>query len=492
MSLRINTNLPALTALRNVDNANASLSQSINRLSTGLRISTAADDPSGLVISEGMRAKLQGIQQAIMNSQDAVNMSKTAEGAMDQASQLLQNIRGVAVHAANSAVTDSAQAQADQASISSVIQSINRIATTTSWGNKKLLDGTAGITVGLTDATDVAGAYMGSTFNGMTIANGPLTVQQTQTATQTSVTTNNAFASSTTTATAGSFVINGYTFTSDGTSDTPQSLVNKINAQSANTGATATLVTNAGNTYLQVTSNQYGSKFPVNIFDPNHVIDSNANVPVTTAGRDAIATVTATVTTSTGGTTTTSATFTGGQGGDSGLRMTDSSGNSITLTSAGNGAAAMTGGSSIGQVTAGNVRFQIGPDAADAVSFAMPTVLANQLGTGAVAGQNLSTIDVTTQQGASNAITIIDAAIQQLASTRASLGAFQTNYLDSTVQTLNVANENLTSSESSIRDVDMASEMTKYTQSQVLQQAGISVLAQANQLPQQVLKLLGQ
>ena len=102
MSLRINTNVPAMTALRNLGNTSQDIATSINRLSTGLKIVTAGDDPAGLIISEGMRAQLSGISRAIENSQDAVNMSKTAEGALDEVQTLLKNIRGIAVQAANS------------------------------------------------------------------------------------------------------------------------------------------------------------------------------------------------------------------------------------------------------------------------------------------------------------------------------------------------------------------------------------------------------
>jgi flagellin len=120
----------------------------------------------------------------------------------------------------------------------------------------------------------------------------------------------------------------------------------------------------------------------------------------------------------------------------------------------------------------------------------MPTVFAQNLGTGVVPNGSIATLDVTTQQGAYDAMKIIDSAISQLAMQRGELGSFQKNFLESTARSLDIAKENLTSTESQIRDADMAQEITEYTRLQILQQSGMSVLAQANQQPQQVLKLL--
>jgi flagellin len=141
-------------------------------------------------------------------------------------------------------------------------------------------------------------------------------------------------------------------------------------------------------------------------------------------------------------------------------------------------------------VTAGSVRFQIGANADQGVQVSLPVMFANRLGTGVVGGMTLADIDVTTSTGAQNAMRIIDDAIQQVALQRGDLGSFQKNFLDSTVRSLGIAQENLTSTESTIRDADMASEMTEYTRLQILGQSGIAVLAQANQIPQGVLRLL--
>lgn len=481
MSLRINTNIPAMTALRNLSQTDAETNVVTTRLSSGLRINSAADDPAGLIISEGMRSQLKGIDQAMRNSQDAVNMSKTAEAAMEEVQTLLRNIRGLAVHSANSAVIDSAQLQANQTQIRSVIASINRIAQQTQWGNKKLLDGTAGVLANVTAPSDVASIYVGGSFNGQAVANGPITMQRVSSATRATITLGNSFADGNAiVTTAGSFVVNGYAFTTDGT-ETVNSLVAKINSMSQTTGVTANL-SGGGPVSIVLGAADFGSQFGVTFFDPNQIIHNATSASAT--GTDAVFAVSMTTTAGV-----TSANFTGGRGPhDSGLKLTGADGNTLMLTQQGNLGYAAAG--TVGQITAGSVRFQIGANANQSVSYSMPTLFANRLGSGVTPGQDLSTVDVTTSAGAQMAIQIIDAAVTQLAQIRGDLGSFQSNFLESTVRSLAVAKENMTASESQIRDADMAEEITNYTRLQILKQSGMSVLAQANQAPQSVLSLL--
>src|SRR5215468_5042405 len=172
MSLRINTNVTALNALRNLDATTGAVSTSIERLSSGLRINTAADDPAGLIISEGLRSQVDGLNQAISNSQDANNLIKTAEGGLTEVNTLLRSIRQLAVHAANTGVNDVNAVQADQTQIKSALDSIDRIASQTQFGTKRLLDGTSGITAAVVDTTNVTGIYIGGTFNGAATQSG--------------------------------------------------------------------------------------------------------------------------------------------------------------------------------------------------------------------------------------------------------------------------------------------------------------------------------
>lgn len=482
MSFRINTNVSAVNALRHLNHSQTEMQGTIGRLSSGLRINAASDDPAGLIISEGMRSQLKGIEQAMRNSQDAVNMAKTAEAALDEVQTLLRNTRALAVHSANTAVVDATTLEANQTQIRSTIQSINRIAEATQFGNKKLLDGTSGALANVTAVNYVSSIYMGGTFAGESVQSGAITIARTTQGQRAQVSLGNSFANANTVvATAGSFVINGYSFTSSG-NETVQTLVNKINTMSSTTGVTAA-ITGSGPVSIQLNQQNFGSQFGISFFDPSNIIHNASSASST--GVNAVFNVT--MTTSAGVTT---VPFTGGRGpNESGLKLTDAYGNAIVLSE--NGNSTITGaGAVVGQVTAGTVRFQIGGNADQSVQFAMPTVFANRLGTGAIAGLSMADVDVTTQTGSQNAMRIIDDAINQLARMRGELGTFQKNFLESNVRSLNIAHENLTSSESEIRDADMATEITNMTRLQILQQSGISVLAQANQIPQGIVNLL--
>jgi flagellin len=258
VGLRINTNISALRALRNLDGTQSGMTNTIERLSSGLRINNASDDPAGLIISEGMRSQLKGLEQAVRNSQDAVNMSKTAESALDEVQRLLRDVRGLAVHSANTAVVDAATLQANQTQLRSTIQSINRIAEQTQFGTKRLLDGSAGILANVTSVDDISSIYMGGTFGGLSVASGSITMAKVTQGTRASVTLGNSFATANTIVTAtGSFVINGYSFTSNGT-ETVQTLVNKINSMSSTTGVSAQ-ISGAGPVGIVLNQNTYGS-----------------------------------------------------------------------------------------------------------------------------------------------------------------------------------------------------------------------------------------
>ncbi|RMG26993.1 MAG: hypothetical protein D6724_00710 [Armatimonadetes bacterium] len=480
MSLRINTNLAAMEALRNLTATNEGLTKSISRLSTGLRIVTAADDPAGLVVSESLRTQILGIDQAVRNSQDAINMTKTAEGALNEIHGLLRSMRALAVHSANTGVVDINVLNANQAQIRSTIQSIDRIAKHTAFGDKKLLDGTAGALASITRPDYVSSMFFGGVFNGNSVVSGPITVNVTTQATRAVVNTDVTYTNVTDIVPAGSLTINGVTILSSG-SDTLQSLVAKINDVASTTGVTAEIV-GSGPFSVRLVQQTYGSQFSVNLVDPNGILNSNPTASA--AGTDAVANVS--VTTTAGVET---VTFTGGRGPrESGLVLTDGSGNSITLTE--NGNLNMSGATQVGQLQAGAVHIQFGPSVNQAVQLSIPSVFASDLGTGVVPGESIATLDVTTKQGAENAIRIIDAAIDQLSRIRGELGSFQKDFLESNVRSLSVARENLTATESQVRDADMASEMTEYTRLQILQQTGMAVLAQANQLPASVLQLL--
>lgn len=150
MSLRINNNIASLNGHRNLLNNNMSVQSSLEKLSSGLRINKAADDAAGLVISEQMRAQITGLNQAVDNSETAIAMVQTAEGALDEVNSLLNKARELVIHAANEGANDVAQLEADQDELDNVIRSITRISDVTQFGTKKLLDGS------LNGATDLS------------------------------------------------------------------------------------------------------------------------------------------------------------------------------------------------------------------------------------------------------------------------------------------------------------------------------------------------
>lgn len=471
MSLRINLNTAGLTAYRNLSGTDNALSKSVERLSSGYRVNTAADDPAGLIISEKLRAQVSGLNMAIKNAGDATNLIKTAEAALQEVHRLLRSMRDLAVHASNTGANDAATAQADQQQIANAIQSINKIASETQFGNKRLLDGTAGIMASIAGSGVISGDF--SNASRTLATNDQIAVNVTTAAERATITSADFGADdSATVGATGTFYLNGVAIDYAST-DTVTTLAGKINAVSEQTGVTASL---AGTGVITMRTVAYGSNAKI-------VASSSTNTilgatTATDTGVDAAAAVTS------GGTNVSDTSWTAGEG----TILKDSRGNQIVLTEAAASAVSNLGTQFI--IKAGTLNFQVGAFADQTRSVNIGSVKADQLGTSAVSGENVSTIDVTTETGAQNAIEILDAAITEISTMRANLGAIQKNTLESSINSLTIAKENIAASESSIRDTDMASEMVEFTRYQILQQAGVSMLAQANAMPQSLLKLL--
>jgi flagellin len=278
-------------------------------------------------------------------------------------------------------------------------------------------------------------------------------------------------------ASAGAFTINGVTFNAAAT-DTAANLITQINQASAQTGVVASY--DAVNTRIVLNTQAYGSRQVINFTDSAGVLRNGGAGFSTASGTDAIATATV-------GTAT--ALFTGSKNGTDGLTLTDADGNTFRITQGAN--AVMGAPATVGQVTVGTSQFQVGANANQTVSLSLGNMAASQLGTGVAAGVNFANLDLTTTAGANQAIQVIDAAITQVTSTRGQIGAFQADVLESNIRSLGVAEQNLSAANSTISDTDVAAEMTSFTKEQILQQSGMAVLAQANNMPQAVLKLLG-
>lgn len=465
-----------MNALRNLSMTGNETAKSITRLSTGLRITSAADDPAGLIVSENFRSQIASLGQAVRNNQDAINYAKTAEGALDEVNRLLRDARSLAVGAANSGTLDAAQIQANQAQLSSILDSIDRISTNTQFGSKKLLDGSAGVVAGTT-SDNLTSIYLTGEFNNASITTGSaITVTVTTDAEQASV-TSATFAAATTTLSAGVFTINGTTFSTN-SGMTVTDLVNNINAQTGSTGVQADY-TAAGK--ITLTSVGYGAAARLEVSDSEGIFLSAAGNS-TDVGVDAIASVTIN-----DGSALVTVTMTGGRLGYDGLSLSDADGNVLKLSQAGNlTTAAFLGG----YISAGAATFQVGANENQIASLSLGNFAASQMGSGVVAGMTLATTDITTHSGATNALKVIDQAIQDVARKRGEIGSFQRYNLESNIRSLGVAKESLSATESAIRDVDVAEEMTNFTKLQILTQSGMSVLAQANSAPQNVLSLL--
>ena len=305
MSLRINNNIESMNAHRNLLMNDRALSKSLERLASGQKINRASDDPAALVISEHMRAQISGMEQAIRNNEVAISLVQTAEGSMNEISNILVNLRQRAISAANVGASDQDMIDANQAEIENALASIDRVVSTTQFGHYRLLDGT--------------------------------------------------------------------------------------NA--------AKTVTNEDGSI----STQEGLRFHVG---------PNAEHMASTSIRD---------------------------------MSTSALGRAIVLE---------------GEM----------PNKSNFMS--------------------LADIDVRNEQGAQDALAIIDQALTEVASVRGELGAFQKHTLESNLTSLQVAAENMTAAESTIRDTDMAQELATFTRNQIMTQSATAQLAQANAMPQHVLRLL--
>ena len=507
MTLRINTNTAATNGHRNLLKNDAMVSKSLERLSSGLRINRAADDAAGLIISEQMRAQITGLNQAIANSEQAVTMIQTAEGALDEVSTLLNKARSLAIHAANEGLNDSNQLIADQTELDNIIDSVNRIADSTQFGTKKILDGT--LSNGSSNSSAVSAVKLGGDYTSLISASSAVrgyhTLVMSQAATQSSY--DLAQANGADIWSGGSLqnaantdqVQTGFKMSINGASldiasgTTKSQLIQQLNAIGQQVGFSASLITGTavGSGDIRLIARDFGSSFS---FDVQYVNGATgaANLggpPVD--GADAVGFLYVyTGANGNGGTATTGSTTVIRLTGGTGLTLRSSGGTIVVLSSA------VGSGVVYGAVdgTSAGATFQVGANANQTASVELASVQASQLGNGG------SGIYSSLQQlkgtallvgNATDALKVIDKAISDVTVTRGNLGAFQANTLETAISSLRNTQENLLHAESTIRDVDFAAESAKFTKYNILVQSSTSMLAQANQLPQNVLKLLG-
>ncbi|MDF2877509.1 MAG: flagellin domain protein [Clostridia bacterium] len=428
----INHNLMANNAIRNMNINSGNAAKSMQKLSSGLRINSAADDAAGLAISEKMRGQIRGLDQASSNAQDGISLLQTGEGALNETQSILQRMRELSVQSSTdtNTATDRSQIQKE---VNQLAQEIGRIGNTTEFNTQKLLDGNfsgtfqiganenQNLTVNISDMRSFALGVTGK---------AELTNSGAYTATTTIV---------------GDTLGDGtYSVTDDGA--TGYELKNSSGAVVAKSADGLTYTTQAA--------------------DGSAGDDALVFTQKVTSGSVTVATDAAGATTYKG---TAQFTNTGLQAGSYTYNGTDK-----TLVD-GNGTIVAT--SADGIVFKGNV------DGASNTVFTATVALTDK------DAVNVGGINVSDQSSANSAITTINNALETVSTQRANLGAYQ-NRLEHTIANLGTSSENLTSSESRIRDVDMAKEMSNFSKNNILAQAAQAMLAQANNQPQQVLQLL--
>lgn len=473
---RINTNVAALTAQRSLDVSQASENVTLQRLSTGLKINSGADDPAGLIASESLRSEISGITQSIDNGQRASNVISTADASLSEVSALLLSIKGTIVQSANSGALSQDELNANQLQVDSAIQSITRISNTTNFAGQRLIDGSLDyITSGVSNTAFSDVQINQANFG--TSKNIPVNVDVITSAQQGELQfRGSAIAKTVTLEINGTDGVDTLTFAS-GTG--AAAIASAVNRSTDVTGVHASLINSANpNSGVTFASNDWGSKAFVSVKAQSGTF---ATTDVTGAahnrdtGRDAAATIDGALTV--------------GNGLD--IKLSSSTLDlDLTLDKK------FGAGKTSFEITGGGALFQLGSvvTANQQVNIGIQSVAASKLGDSTqgflsdlISGGTASL----TGGHAAQASKILEEAISQVASLRGRLGAFEKNTLDTNTASQQTALENVTSSESDIRDTDFAAATAELTRDQILTQAGTSVLAQANSTPQQVLKLLG-
>ncbi|HEQ1746127.1 TPA: B-type flagellin [Pseudomonas aeruginosa] len=483
MALTVNTNIASLNTQRNLNASSNDLNTSLQRLTTGYRINSAKDDAAGLQISNRLSNQISGLNVATRNANDGISLAQTAEGALQQSTNILQRIRDLALQSANGSNSDADRA-ALQKEVAAQQAELTRISDTTTFGGRKLLDGSFGTTsfqvgsnayetidISLQNASASAiGSYQVGSNGAGTVAS----VAGTATA--------SGIASGTVNLVGGGQVKN----IAIAAGDSAKAIAEKMDGAIPNLSARARTVFTAdvsgvtgGSLNFDVTvgSNTVSLAGVTSTQDLADQLNSNSSKLGITASIN-----------------------------DKGvLTITSATGENVKFD-------AQTGTATAGQVA---VKVQ-GSDgkfeaAAKNVVAAATTIVTGYVqlnsptaysvsGTGTQASQvfgnasaaqksSVASVDISTADGAQNAIAVVDNALAAIDAQRADLGAVQ-NRFKNTIDNLTNISENATNARSRIKDTDFAAETAALSKNQVLQQAGTAILAQANQLPQAVLSLL--
>ncbi|GAO35711.1 flagellin [Sulfuricella sp. T08] len=514
MSQVINTNIASLNAQRNLNTSQAGLSSALQRLSSGLRINSAKDDAAGMAIASRFTAQINGLNQAARNANDGISMAQTAEGGLATTTDLLQRMRQLAVQAANG-TNSASDRQSIQSEVTQLQQEMNRVANTTQFNGQNLLDGslnnaqfqvgananqTINFSIGNAQATSIGNNAIGAANNG--------TMVDAKVGTGTAGTAADIIANSVAAQTLtiqGNGASSGAMTIAIGAS--AKTIADTVNAASGSTGVTGTATTTATlanfthtgtvSMILQGAPNSAGAANPITV---SAQVNSSTDLTALSKAindQSGITGITAVADLTNG-----KIALTQSQGYDIGI---------VNLGAVGAGATGVTvtglpvasGGTGTAQSLTANGVAADAITVGGAVSFASPTSFsATASGVGVLKVTTaissslnpVANIDVTSltngiPTGANSALQVIDSALANINSSRASLGAVQ-NRFSTTISNLQATSENLSASRSRIQDTDFAAETAALTRGQIMQQAGTAMLAQANALPNGVLALL--
>ncbi len=466
MAQVINTNVMSLNAQRNLNDSQGDMSTSLERLSSGLRINSAKDDAAGLAISERFTSQINGLDQAQRNANDGISLAQTAEGALSESGNILQRIRELAVQSANDTNSESDR-QALNNEVLELTSELNRIANTTEFNGAGVLDGT------LQEMTFQVGANQGQTIEmdgidararsvGMRLGESGESVSQED--------LSSALESN-------DLSINGYS-------------VELGNVDGSNGGRAMDQITDAiaaryADTDVQAERSN-SAKVSLEYQSPEEETTITVNdVEISVAG---------------GATAEAAANAINSRAGQTGVSASEENGevvlesDGVDIELGGSGAEEMFGVGAEGEdggglegswyrgielVTAPGGQLEAGGETADGLALLQ----------GEMSDRRMSEVNVLSRESASEGLRTIDQALQMVNEARSELGATQ-NRFESTVSNLSVTSENLSAARSRIADADFAKETAEMTRTQILQQAGTSMLAQANQMPQNVLSLL--
>ena len=511
---RIVTNVQSLIAQRVLNQNNQGLNNTLERLSTGLRINRGKDDPAGLIASENLRSEATSLEAAIGNAERADQVVNIAEGGLQEVSTLLNDLQGLLTSSASQAGLSDSEREANQLQIDSILQTIDRIAGASSFQGTKLLNGnfdyqTNNVATGVSDF-----AVNGIKFEG---ASQDVNVVVTQSAQQGGVYLSLGGAVSLGGAQGSTFTVEitgslGSRELSFASGTTLAQIAAAVNTFTETTGVEATTNASGSNGGVILRSASYGSAEFVGVrvtdtaniqgsniglyeFDADNTNTSGIQTTVSQTfaqlanefrdvGQDVGGTINGVVATGTGRTLNVNTDFL-----DVELTLSTSSSDALNAIEQ-QGALAFS-------VTGGGAKFQLASrvDIGGEVSIGIKDIATRKLGRSDIGFLddlgNGKAFNVVDGNNLSTAQKIVSEAIDQISSTRGRLGAFQRNVVGATVRNLSVALENTAAAQSVIRDADFAAETASLTRSQILTQAATNTLSLANQSPQSVLQLLG-